>query len=162
MQFTNNLTTEIIVPSGTPFLPGNNVIGIGIELPPELAAYEPYGSGSTVEAALIFYSSVWDPTATTPRVKYQWLGVVTDPAANGAFISIGTAVCNNPSVSQVATVFSVVDFGTENVFTGHASTTINIQNRLDGSVVTMGEYNSQGDGGVATYDHNGTQTDFIP
>lgn len=162
MQFGPDLTTELIVPANVPFQPGQNVIGIGTDLPPELAAYTPYGAGSTVEAALIFYSSQWDPNATTPRVKYQWLGVVTDPSLKGVFISIGTAFCDNPSVSHVATVISIADFGTQNIVAGHPSTTINIQNRLDDTIISLGEIDTQGAGGIATFDENGNETGQLP
>lgn len=86
MEFDSNIVTEITAPNTVPFLPGNDIIGIGADIPSEL---DPYG----IAAAIIFYSSSWDPAATTPKVKYYAFFT-----KNG---SIGMAVCysNNPSTT---------------------------------------------------------------
>jgi len=78
MQFTNNLVDELIIPAGTPFAPGFDVIGIGAQAPPELQA-EGFSVG------MIIYNSEWDPTLTTPQVKYMFLGSKVQ-AGTGGFV----------------------------------------------------------------------------
>lgn len=68
MEFDSNIVTEITAPNTVAFVPGNNIIGIGADVPPELTAVG-------FEAAIIMYSTDWDPLATTPKVKY-W-GIVS-------------------------------------------------------------------------------------
>lgn len=86
MEFDSDIVNEITAPNTVPFEPGNDVIGIGSDIPSEL---DPFG----IAAAMIFYSSSWDPAATTPKIKY--FAFFTK---NGA---IGMAVCfsNNPSTT---------------------------------------------------------------
>lgn len=110
MGWTNDQTNEIVIPAGTPFLPGNNVIGIGTQLPAELIAYG-------VQAAIVFYSTDWDPNATVPTIKFGWIGIgpnieLLNPVAIlGTAISMGLGVCANPHASQVAKVTSGLSLG---------------------------------------------------
>lgn len=105
MGWTNDQATEITAPSNVPFQPGNDVIGMGTALPPELITYG-------VTAALVFYNSAWSPSATTPSVKFMWIGGI---AATGfGQISIGMGICQNPSVSQTAVITSGFTLGMVN------------------------------------------------
>jgi hypothetical protein len=91
MQFSNNLVTELIIPTGTPFAPGYDVIGIGAAAPPELAA-----AGFTI--GMIIYNSAWNPSLTTPQVKYIFLGTLAQ-AGSGAEFFIGFAVAPNAAAN---------------------------------------------------------------
>lgn len=91
MQFSNNLVTELIIPTGTPFAPGFDVIGIGAAAPPELQA-----QGFTV--GMIIYNSAWNPSLSTPQVKYIFLGTLAT-AGQGAEFFIGFAVAPNAAAN---------------------------------------------------------------
>lgn len=91
MQFSNNLVTELIIPTGTPFAPGFDVIGIGAAAPPELAA-----AGFTI--GMIIYNSAWNPSLSTPQVKYIFLGTLAT-AGVGAEFFIGFAVAPNAAAN---------------------------------------------------------------
>lgn len=95
MGWTNTDTNELVVPANEPFAAGNDVIGIGTELPPELAA-------ANVNAAAVFYNSHWDPTATTPRVKFMFIG--TSSNATATVLALGMGICQNPSVNTTAVI----------------------------------------------------------
>jgi len=103
MGWTNTDKDELTAPSSTPFVPGNNVIGFGTQLPPELIA-----AGFT--SAIVSYSTDWDPTSTVPKVKFRFIA----PAGGSTIIGIGW--CANPSVSQVATI--AADFSAGLVYSG--------------------------------------------
>jgi hypothetical protein len=91
MIFADQVVTEITVPSNVPFLPGNDVIGIGTEIPAELM-------GEDIEAAIIFYTDDWDTSATTPKVKFFFIGV------RAKLLVSGYAYSNNPSTTPTGTV----------------------------------------------------------
>jgi hypothetical protein len=156
MQFPPNPTTEIIVPSGVPFEPGNDVIGIGTLLPPELAAYTPIPGGGTVKAAIVFYSSAYNPAGTTPQVKFFWMGIGSD-AGVGSTLNIGVGIVNNASVSQVAVInsgFSVAPFiGFPG--SGHITMEYVAVNHLDNTIFGIGEFNTGGDGGLTVQTNAG-------
>lgn len=103
MQFPPNVQSEIVIPSSVPFAPGNDVIGIGFQVPAELQA-------AGINAAMIFYNSAYSPTSTLPRVVYSFIGQAvtpdpdysvgvitgftwqTDPAANSPLIVVATLI----------------------------------------------------------------------
>lgn len=93
MQFPVGAITEVTAPNNVPFVPGQNVTGIGAGVPPELIA-------AGIPNAIIFYSSDWDPNAVVPTAKFKWIAAV-----GGALVS-GYGYCQNPSISQVATIVS--------------------------------------------------------
>lgn len=123
MGWTNEQTTEIVAPEGTPFLPGNDVIGFGTQLPPEMAS-------AGITAAIVFYNSGWNPASTSPSVKFMFIGTIEN-AGSGA-VSIGFGVCQNPSVSQTAVVNYGFIVGTENV-TSSIGETYMLLKRADNS-----------------------------
>lgn len=86
MQFNDNVVTEITAPNNVPFEPGFNIIGIGTEIPPELAALG-------IEAAIIFYSDGWDPTLTVPRIKFFYIATISNT------VVFGFAHSDNPSTT---------------------------------------------------------------
>ena len=141
MQFSNNNVTEIVVPAGVPFSPGFDVIGIGTELPPELAAYEPIGGGDPVVAAIVFYSAAYNPNGTTPQVKFFWIGIGSSPSIEASSLNIGVGIVANASVSQVAVInsgLSVVPSVQSGVMTmGYVAV-----NHLDNSIMVLGERGS--------------------
>jgi len=67
------------------------VIGIGAQAPPELQA-EGFSVG------MIIYNSEWDPTLTTPQVKYMFLGSKVQAGTGGLFF-IGMAVAPNAAAN---------------------------------------------------------------
>lgn len=144
MGWTNTDTTELVAPSNVPFEAGNDVIGFGTSLPPELAAYKPDGV-TPIQAAMVFYNSAWDPTATTPRVKFMFIGVSSNPAGGAAGISIGAGICNNPSVSTVAVVNGGLTIAVETIFSGVGSMTYAFNNEHDVPVTGLGPANVLGD-----------------
>lgn len=107
MQFSGNVVSEIVIPNNVPFEPGNDVIGIGFSIPPELQAIG-------FIAAVIFYNSQYSPTSTLPRVVYQFIaaGSEPDPTYQTA-ISMGYVWQENPSlgtpmqVAQCATAGAI-------------------------------------------------------
>lgn len=103
--WSNTAVDEIILPNNTPFLPGNNVTGIGTQIPVELSA-----AGFT--NAIVFYASDWNPTATTQSIKFRFI------AANASGLQFGFGYCANPSISQTATVVTVETLSTFDSATG--------------------------------------------
>lgn len=91
MQFNDNVVTEIFAPNNVPFQPGFDIIGFGTEVPPEMEALG-------FEAAIIFYTDNWDTAATTPRVKFFFIGT-----RNG-FLVNGIGWSPNPSTTPTAVV----------------------------------------------------------
>lgn len=91
MGWSNNLVDEVTAPNNVPFLPGNAVTGFGSQVPDELLA-------AGYPNAIVFYLPDWVATNTTPTVKFRFIA-----AKNGNIVT-GYGWCNNPSVSQVATV----------------------------------------------------------
>jgi len=163
MQFGPDALQELIAPAGVPFTEGFDVIGFGTALPPELASYYPFGvGGNPIRAAIIFYNSAWDPTSTTPLIKFHFIAPSSDPALKVAALILGMGICNNPSVSTVATCVSGVLVGAQNSFAGHMSTVVGFGNHLDVDVTEIGEYNAAGNGGVVTFNSTGgTQTNGV-
>lgn len=101
MQFPNQIVTEITAPSNVPFLPGNVVTGFGSQVPAELVA-------AGYQNAIVFYSNDWNPAATTPSVKFKFIGAGSSASPIGTggadSLDIGYGVVLNPSVSQTAII----------------------------------------------------------
>lgn len=104
MGWTNTQPDELTAPGSVPFLPGNNVTGIGNQVPAELSA-------AGYPNAIVFYASDWNPAATTPTVKFRFI------AAHGSDETLvaGYGICMNPSVSQTATVEAALAIGAMDV-----------------------------------------------
>lgn len=164
MGWTNNETTEIVAPTGTPFLPGFDVIGMGTELPPELASYAPFGT-TTIQAAIVFYNSAFDATSTTPSVKFHFIAPASSPAGGGldsiGSLCIGMGICNNPSLSTIAVCNGGLLIGAQNATAGHMSTLYEFSSHADNDIVEIGEYNAAGAGAILTFDSSG-QTGALP
>jgi hypothetical protein len=105
MQFPSNAATEITAPAGVPFAPGNDIIGIGTDIPPELAA-------EGITAAILAYTSSYDPTAIYPQVQYMFIAVGStgDGTIVNAGLAIGFGVVVNASVSQTAVIKTAANF----------------------------------------------------
>lgn len=148
MGWTNDTTSEITAPADTPFAPGNNVIGMGTALPPELIAYG-------VTAALVFYSTSWNPNATVPTIKFGWVGIGPDiellnpVQVLGTAISMGLGVCANPHANQTAVVTSGLSLGMFTDGTGELFAAFN--NSQNNIIWTLTE---------ATGTHNGIEDGF--
>lgn len=153
MEFGQNVVTEITVPNNVPFLPGNDIIGIGTQLPPELEAYG-------ITAAMVFYNQAWSPVATTPRVKFMFIGTTHD-VDFGAMV-FGYGYCNNPSLNQVAVVTTTYQIGMDGTTVpGRAMSYTLVFNSLDNKIVETSEdtlRNSQ----IIGYDNDGAQNFIIP
>jgi hypothetical protein len=91
MEFPTPIVTELTAPNTVPFQPGQNVIGIGSQIPPELVA-------AGVTAAIIFYNNTWNTSLTVPTTKFQFI------ASIGGSIVSGVGYSNNPSTTPTATV----------------------------------------------------------
>lgn len=98
MGWTNTQPDELTAPSSVPFLPGNDVTGIGSQVPAELAA-------AGYPNAIVFYASDWNPTNTTPTVKFRFI------AAHAGNLVVGYGLCANPSVSQTAAIEAALNIG---------------------------------------------------
>jgi hypothetical protein len=94
MQFPANPTTELIIPAGAQFAPGNDVIGIGFAVPDELAALD-------INSAIITYNSLYDPNSSLPRVVYTFIGqqITADPDYSVAQV-MGSAWQKNPAAGS--------------------------------------------------------------
>lgn len=105
MQFQNNVVSEITVPNNVPFQPGNNVLGIGLELPPEMIT-------AGYQAGMIFYNSLYSPTATEARIIYNFIacGTIADPNYQSA-ISLGYVWQANPSANSTKFVATCLTAG---------------------------------------------------
>jgi hypothetical protein len=97
MIFKDQVVSELTAPNTLPFEPGYDIVGIGTEVPPELIA-----AGYT--ASIIFYTSSWSAAATTPRVKFFFLGVKPGIFTTGYGYSL------NPSTTPTATVIEGNEF----------------------------------------------------
>lgn len=91
MDFPQNLVTQISIPNNVPFAPGFDVIGLGTGIPQAMidAGYS---------AAIVFYSSGWNPAGTGAQIKYQFI------ADKAGIIYFGYALVDNASVSQAETI----------------------------------------------------------
>ncbi len=98
MQFPTQVVLEITVPNNVPFEPGFDVIGIGTQLPPAVIA-------AGYPAAILFYSSSYDPTLTVPQIKYQFI------ADKDGTIYFGYGLVANASVSQAETIVTYEGHG---------------------------------------------------
>jgi hypothetical protein len=156
MQFQNQAVTEITVPNNVPFGPGNDVIGIGTALPPELAAYAPIPGGNFVTAAIIFYTAGYNPAGTLPQVKYYWIGVGSASGSNSS-LNFGFAIVNNASVSQTAIVLSGFSLLGVNNFAGHITINYLFDNHNDNTIGVVGELNTGGDGAISAVTNAGAQ-----
>lgn len=112
MEFDSNIVTEITAPNTVPFLPGNNIVGIGADIPPELSA-------AGLDAAIVFYSTDWDTSVSTPRIKYWAIsssgGTLTfvvcgssNPSTTPATLSGGFAMAGR-NTTLLNTIFKVVN-----------------------------------------------------
>jgi hypothetical protein len=136
MQFNSNVVTEIVVPSNVPFLPGNNVLGIGTQVPPELVA-------ENILAAMIFYNDEYSPTSTLPRVVYTFIGQTVTPDPDYSVgIYIGFTWQANPSANSPLIVVGTLTVGaaapTAPPYTILESIT-NMQNHNGNYIMTLGE-----------------------
>lgn len=164
MGWTNDASTEVIAPTNGNFAPGNNVIGMGTSIPPELAVYKPFGaSGEPITAAIVFYNAAFNTVATTPLIKFHFIAPATNVSIGVAALCIGMGICNNPSVNSTAVVNAGFQVGAQDAFTGHMSMDYGFANHLDANVVEIGEYDTAGDGEVVTFDSTGnTDTGSLP
>jgi hypothetical protein len=164
MQFGPDVITELVIPNNVPFLPGNDVIGIGTGIPAELAAYRVNPNSPYVQAAMVFYTSAYDPTKTTPQIKYYWIGIVTVEAyasfVPGSYLCLGTCMVTNATVSQVGIIttgFSVG--GGPNNLEGTANPlgalSYFFTNHADNSTLEFGEFNTGGDPVLVTVSNDG-------
>jgi hypothetical protein len=162
MGWTNDQQTEITAPAGTPFLPGNDVIGLGTELPPELAAYIPFVGGTAIQAAIIFYNSAFDPTSTLPLVKFHFMGMAGTANPTGSALLIGLGVCNNPSVSTVAKCLPGFLVGAGTQYTGHMNMVYEFGNHNGGTLGLVGESDTNGSGVFVAFDGSGNNIGHLP
>ena len=154
MEFDSNVQTEITAPNNVPFEPGNNIIGIGSEVPLELQGIYP--------AAIIFYTSNWNPANTRPTVKYMWIAMasIDTPPTSTTGLAFRYAICQNPSVSQVPTLHDILNIDVVSNATQFAHVMAVFNHTYD-NVVNMGEDNT-GDGQIATFNDAGVQTGTLP
>lgn len=92
----NIAANSIQVPSNLVAQPGNRVFSVSSNLPSELVT-----AGYT--SAIVWFSDDWNPAATTPKIKYLFLG--TYPALGGGLV-LGSCVATNPSVNQTGVVYA--------------------------------------------------------
>lgn len=104
MEFLSNIVTEITAPNTVPFQPGNDIIGFGGDIPSELLAVG-------IDAAIVCYTTDWDETATTPRIKYYAI------ASNNGVLGIVAVGSANPSTTP-ASILAAWQF------VGRANTTL--------------------------------------
>lgn len=162
MGWTNDQVNEIVAPASTPFLPGNDVIGFGTALPPELAAYAPFSGGAHIQTAIVFYNSAFNPTSTAPQIKFHFMGPAVDPV-NGGVLCIGMGICNNPSLSTVAVCIAGQLIGANNAFSGHMTSSYQFRNHLDNEIIVLEEYTNAGDASINTLNGAGnTVTGQLP
>jgi len=141
MGWTNEQSTEIVAPAGTPFLPGNDVIGFGTQLPPELSAYG-------VTAAIVIYNNGWNASLTTPCVKFTWIGMAA------TYLCMGLGITANPHTNPVAVVTSGLDIG---MFTdGTGQINVGISNAKDHLIWQMQETIGAGDAEEAGFGDAGS------
>jgi hypothetical protein len=98
MQFPTQAVTEIIVPNNVPFEPGYDVIGMGTQVTPAMLA-------AGYPAAILFYSSAYDPASIVPQIKYQFI------ADKLGSIVFGYGLVANASVSQDETIVAYEGHG---------------------------------------------------
>lgn len=164
MQFGPDATTEIVVPAGVPFQPGNDVIGIGTQLPIELAQYVPFSSGGAIRAALVFYTSAYDDTSPTSQQKYMWFGMASSaPSQNQSALVMGTCIVANPTVNPIGTIVPLLIVGCAADFAGHLDTYMRFNNHKSNQIMRMTEDNSAGDGILEVYDDgSGSPSGTLP
>lgn len=92
----NISANSIQVPGNLAAQPGNRVFSVSSSLPAELVS-----AGYT--SAIVWYSTDWNPTATTPKIKYLFLGTYPQP---GGGLVLGSCVASNPSVSQTGIIYA--------------------------------------------------------
>lgn len=92
----NIAANSIQVPSNLAAQPGNRVFSVSSNLPSELVT-----AGYT--SAIVWFSDDWDPTSTTPKIKYLFLGTYPSP---GGGLVLGSCVATNPSASQTGIVYA--------------------------------------------------------
>jgi hypothetical protein len=100
------LSAEVIAPTTATFAAGNNVLGFGTTMPPELAAWAPYADEPTVVplAATVFYNTSWNPSSTSALVKFTFLATLIRTDGSIATV-LGYGVTINPSVSATARIY---------------------------------------------------------
>jgi hypothetical protein len=147
MGWTNTEQTELVAPTGTPFAPGNDVIGFGTQLPPELAAYG-------VTAAIVIYNDQWDASLTTPCIKFSWIGM------SDTYLCLGLAITANPSANPVAVISSGLNVGMFTDGTGELNCALN--NSQDNVIWEVQENIGSGNGEETGYANNGTTLWDLP
>lgn len=165
MQFPDNIVTEITVPNTVPFLPGNDVIGIGTDIPAELAA-------TNIKNALIFYNSGWNPASTFPEIKFffiagAWKGGPLPGTPKQTGMAIGYGIVPNPSVNQTAVIVEMFDFSA--VVNGavpnvqNAAQLFNVGNHTIVQMISQAPFDTDPQGGlVETFSDNGTLSGSLP
>jgi hypothetical protein len=139
MQFGSNPVSEIVVPSDVPFEPGNNVIGIGAGIPPELIA-------AGYVNAIVWYFANWNPASTTPLPKFAFIAANAITGNATAAMHFGFGLCDNPSANPTAVVQSLFVISAEQNFTGRMDYQSIFFNALGNQIINILEWDSTGDG----------------
>jgi hypothetical protein len=155
MQFGANIVSEIVIPNNVPFEPGNDVIGVGFEVPPELQAED-------INSAILFYNSDWSPTSTLPRVKYAFFGqAITDDPNYSVGLVQGFTWQVNPSINSallvVATVITGMAAPSAPPYTILQSV-FGLQNHNGNDIVVFGENDANGDPTIELLNNAGTHS----
>lgn len=107
------MADSVIAPTTATFAPGNDVVGLVVNtaLPAELAAWQPLAGATTykVSSAQVTYNSAWNPSATTPQIKYTFIAFASNSFNAGIFW--GVAVVDNASVSATAKIVPQFELG---------------------------------------------------
>lgn len=107
------MADSVIAPTTATFAPGNDVVGLVVNtaLPAELAAWLPFDGATTykVSSAQVTYNSAWNPSATTPQIKYTFIAFASNAFSAGIFW--GVALVDNASVSTVAKIVPQFELG---------------------------------------------------
>lgn len=143
MQFPNQILSEVIAPNTATFSPGHNVIGLGADLPPELVA-------AGYSAAMVFYSTIWNPANTFPTMKFMFIGT------NGGGIIIGYGYSNNPSTTPTATIVAMEAIGLINNGSGVGTSIHAIRSSAGLNLVDITQY-SAGEAYQSWYDAAGNR-----
>jgi hypothetical protein len=147
VEFPTPIITEITAPNTVPFQPGQNVIGFGSQVPPELQA-------AGITAAIVFYNSLWNTVSTTPLIKFHFI------ASFQGNIQVGHGYSLNPSTTPTATVVTHTVF-TEFIGSGRVNNLLNMYN-VNGAtpqtrIIAAGEESNSGSGSsiLQTFYNNG-------
>lgn len=154
--WSNDNLEEVVAPASMPFLPGNNVIGMGTALPQEMK-----DAGFT--AGIVFYSAGYKSTSTTPKVKFWYLAINDDSAGLTSGIVLGAGLVTNPHVSEVATTVDVFQFGIslDPSSPPNPGMFFSMQNVLENTIAVISE-DENNDGTGTWFDNDGTDIFDIP